>query len=711
MAGKVLPKSKGATPPADTAVPSAAAERVQHVVDLCADVYWEQDADQRLTLLRPNTATGHGELEQNLVDIVLELSSQEKSTEEGWQRYRDALASRHSFRNLICEFGEQPDGRRYLSFSGDPILDADGAFSGYRAMVRDVSALIRARESSNLEREQRFALTMELAAIGIAHVDDTGRLLYANPQLCKMLQYTERELTGMNVKQISHADDANVTDDMRDALRAGKIDSFKIEKRYLRKDGSAVWAALTIAANRDKTGRRISTDISIVEDISGRKNAEERVRHLATHDGLTGLPNRAMFSEFLQQALASAKRRADKIAVLFIDLDRFKTINDSLGHEAGDMMLREIASRLRKTLRASDIVARLGGDEFVVLLQDVTAESEAATVARSLLLEIMKAIVILGHECRVTASIGICLHPLDGQDDSSIMKNADMAMYQAKELGKNNYQFFSPEIRAEQAGRLTLETNLRRALELNELSLHYQAVVNCKTGVITGVEALLRWHNPVLGDVSPTQFIPVAEETGMIVPIGRWVLRNACAQNVIWQNQGLPPVRVCVNLSMRQLGDPNLILEIKSALNDSGMQPDLLELEMTESMIMHNPDHAVAVLSAIKALGVRLAIDDFGTGYSSLAHLKRLPIDTLKVDRSFIREIPCDAEDRAITEAIIAMGKTLSLTIVAEGVETPEQQNFLCEQSCDEMQGFYFSKAVRPEDFAELLALHSAPSR
>ena len=710
MVGKVLQKSKGAAPRTDTAVPGAEIERVQHVIDLCADVYWEQDADQRLTLLRPSSAASHGELEQKLVDIVLELSSPQKSTEEGWQRYREALASRQPFRDLVCEFGQQPEGRRYLSFSGDPILDPEGAFRGYRAMVRDVSASIRAQELSNLEREQRFASTMELAAIGIAHVDDAGRLLYANPQLCKMLQYTERELTGMNVKQISHPDDANVTDDMRNELRAGKIDSFKIEKRYLRKDGSAVWVGLTIAANRDRTGRRMA-DVSIVEDISARKTAEERVRYLATHDGLTGLPNRAMFSEFLQQALASAKRRADKIAVLFIDLDRFKTINDSLGHEAGDMMLREIALRLRKNLRASDIVARLGGDEFVVLLHDVTAESQAAIVARSLLLEIMKPIVILGQECRVTASIGICLHPLDGQDDMSVMKNADMAMYQAKELGKNNYQFFSPAIRAEQAGRLALETNLRRALDLKELSLHYQAKVHCKTGVITGVEALLRWHNPVLGDVSPTQFIPVAEETGLIVPIGRWVLRNACAQNVIWQSQGLPPVRVCVNLSMRQLDDQNLIPEIESALNDSGLLPDLLELEMTESMIMHNPDHAVAVLSAIKALGVRLAIDDFGTGYSSLAHLKRLPIDTLKVDRSFIREIPRDAEDRAITEAIIAMGKTLSLTIVAEGVETHEQQNFLCERSCDEMQGFYFSKAVRPEDFAELLALHSAPSR
>ncbi|MEJ0008691.1 MAG: EAL domain-containing protein [Steroidobacteraceae bacterium] len=745
------------------------------------------------------------------------------------------------FRDLICELGCRPDGVRYFSFSGDPVLDTQGAFCGYRGIVREISTLVRAQQFSDLERtvahllaesdalnaglravlqvtceslgwqaghfwsvdptdytlqlaaswqpgvtatssvlrsqftatpsldgkpvwtagvgilvparsgreltgvlefnapraaepdvpledllciiamecahfcgralavsrlresEQRFASTMDLAAIGIAHVDDNGRLLYVNPQLCKMLQYPERELTGMNVKQISHPDDANATDAMRDQLRTGAIDSFKIEKRYLRKDGSALWVGLTIAAKRDQAGDRIA-DISIVEDISVRKSAEERVLYLATHDGLTGLPNRAMFSEFLQHAVEAAKRRADNIAVLFVDLDRFKIVNDSLGHEAGDLLLREIASRLRQTLHATDVVARLGGDEFVVLLHDVTVSSQAAMVARKILSAIMKPTVIMGQECRVTASIGVCLHPMDGQDGHAVMKSADMAMYQAKEHGRNNYQFFSPAIRAEKAGRLALETNLRRALELDELSLHYQAKVNCKTGLITGVEALLRWHSPVLGEVSPIQFIPVAEETGLIVPIGKWVLRKACAQNGAWQLQGLPPVRICVNLSMRQLDDPNLIAEIKFALDDSGLSPDLLELEMTESMIMHNADHAVAVLTGIKALGARLAIDDFGTGYSSLAHLKRLPIDTLKVDRSFIREIPRDAEDRAITEAIIALGKTLSLTIVAEGVETPEQQNFLCEKACDEMQGFYFSKPVKPEEFAEVLS-------
>ncbi len=556
------------------------------------------------------------------------------------------------------------------------------------------------------ESEERFSSTMKLAAIGIAHVEEGGRFKYVNPQLCDMLGYTEQELLAMTVKEVSHPGDANMTDDLRDQLRSGAIQSFKMEKRYLRKDGSPVWVGLTIACKRDRSGR-CQYDISIVEDISTRKGAEERIQYLATHDGLTGLPNRVMFAQLLGLSIETARRYGRRLAVLFIDLDRFKIINDTLGHEAGDVLLREVAARLRECLRASDVVARLGGDEFVVLLQEINDPAQAAAVARNILTVVMKPVVILGQECRVTASIGVCLHPDDGQDDQSIMKNADMAMYLAKEEGKNNFQFFTSRMKPQSIERLTLETNLRRALELNEFSLHYQAKVNFKSGAITGVEALLRWQNPELGSVSPARFIPLAEETGLIVPIGKWVLRTACEQSVGWRKQGLTPVRMSVNLSMRQMNDEGLVREIESVLTDTGMEPAMLELEVTESTIMHNAERAVRVLTAIKSLGVRLAIDDFGTGYSSLAHLKRFPIDTLKVDRSFIREVPNDAEDKAIAEAIIAMGKTLSLTVVAEGVETPEQQAFLSDKLCDEMQGFYFSTPVAAQDFAELLRGHA----
>ena len=439
------------------------------------------------------------------------------------------------------------------------------------------------------------------------------------------------------------------------------------------------------------------------EHEAERQRGRARIDYLASHDALTGLPNRAMFSEVLNVAIQTAKRYERMFAVMFIDLDRFKLINDSLGHDAGDVLLKEMAGRLKGCLRASDVVARLGGDEFVILVQELNEAAQVVAVARKILAAAMKPFTLLGQECRVTASIGISSYPSDARDEPTLMKNADIAMYYAKEEGKNNFQFYSGEIQTQSLERLTLETNLRRALERNEFSLHYQAKVDLKTGRINGVEALLRWYSPELGHVSPAKVIPIAEETGLIVSLGKWVLKTACAQNVAWQREGLPPVCMAVNLSARQFSDPFLLQDIGDVLRDTGMDPRLLELEITEGMVIQHPDKAIQLLRDIKALGVRLAIDDFGTGYSSLGQLKHFPIDTLKVDRSFIRDIPNDSEDRAITEAIIAMGKTLSLTVVAEGVETAEQERFLREHACDEMQGYYFSKPVAAPQFADLM--------
>jgi diguanylate cyclase (GGDEF)-like protein/PAS domain S-box-containing protein len=445
----------------------------------------------------------------------------------------------------------------------------------------------------------------------------------------------------------------------------------------------------------------------VSREITEQKLAEERIQYLATHDGLTGLPNRVMFNQLLGLEIESARRYERKFAVLFIDLDRFKSVNDTLGHAAGDTLLKEMAARLKLALRASDVVARMGGDEFVVLVQEVSDADQIAAVARKILSATLRPVEIAGQECRVTASIGICMYPGDAQDEESLMKNADMAMYLAKEAGKNNYQFYSAEIQSRSIEKLGMETQLRHALERNQLSLNYQAKLDLRTGAISGVEALLRWNNPELGAVPPMQFIPVAEETGLIVPIGKWVLRTACAQNRAWQREGLPPVCMAVNLSPRQFADPDLVADVTAVLAETGMAPELLELEITESMVMHDSDRAVKLLGEIKALGVRLAIDDFGTGYSSLAQIKRFPIDTIKIDRSFIREIPGNAEDMAIAQAIIAMGRSLSLTVVAEGVETEQQQTFLREHLCDEMQGYFFSKPVVPEAFAALLLENS----
>ena len=537
--------------------------------------------------------------------------------------------------------------------------------------------------------------------------DPQGMILSINQETQNLLGYDPKELVGEPLERIFFSDNQSKIENISELLNTCPVRG--AEASIISKNGVKIPIILSISECRDNYDTRIGFVLAS-KDVTEYKLAEEKIQYLATHDSLTGLPNRMMFTQLLNHSIQSARHHGRQLAVIYVDLDRFKIINDSKGHDAGDQLLREIAMRYKKTLRAEDVVSRQGGDEFVILIEDVQKISDLNFVANKILASTYEPVVLMGDECRVTASIGISLYPQDGEDEEILMKHADMAMYFAKEEGKNDFQFYSDDIQSQSTSRLAIETNLRLALERNEFSLHYQAKVNFKTGVITGVEALLRWQNPQLGSVTPTQFIPVAEETGMILSIGKWVLKTACAQNVAWQKLGLPAVCVAVNLSLRQLSDNNLIDDLKAALHDSGMAPHLLELEITESMIMSNPSKMMDVLVRIKNMGVRLAIDDFGTGYSSLAQLKHFPIDTLKIDRSFIRNVPGNAEDKAITHAIIAMGETLGLTVVAEGVETIEQLNYLKGQSCDEMQGFYFSRPVVPEQFADLLREQANPS-
>jgi len=469
-------------------------------------------------------------------------------------------------------------------------------------------------------------------------------------------------------------------------------------------DGKQFWISVSGTPFYDGQGR-FKGYRGLNKDISERKQAEEHIYYLATHDALTGLPNRTLFSEILNRTVLAAKRYERQFAIFFIDLDRFKLVNDSLGHDAGDTLLKEVAQRLSDTMRKSDVVARLGGDEFVVLVQEVHDTKVVEQVAASLLSAIVKPVVLFGQECRVTGSLGICMFPGQAQDAAMLMKNADVAMYMAKEAGKNQFSFFSEHIKSQSLERMALETSLRHAIERNELFLHYQAKQDLQTMRVCGVEALLRWQHPELGIVPPMKFIPMAEETGLIVQIGKWVLQTACAQNVAWQRAGRAPMCMAINLSARQFNDDFLLDDIVAALQVSGMAPELLELELTESMVIQNPARAISLLESIKAMGCRIAIDDFGTGYSSLAQLKNFPIDTLKVDRSFIRDLENNQEDRAMTSAIIAMGKTLGLTIVAEGVETEAQQTFLGARACDQIQGYYFSKPLAPTQFDEFLRL------
>jgi diguanylate cyclase (GGDEF)-like protein len=453
--------------------------------------------------------------------------------------------------------------------------------------------------------------------------------------------------------------------------------------------------------------QRLADNVSFAlenfERADEKRRADERIEYLASHDGLADLPNRELFNGLLRHTIDTARRNARHFTLLFIDLDRFKIINDSLGHDAGDLLLVEVAGRLRGALRANDVVARLGGDEFVVILEETSDRDGIERIARHLLSVLGQPMQLSGHECHTTASIGIAIYPENGADAAALTKNADIAMYLAKEEGKNGFRFFSGDIKAQSIERLRLETDLRRAVARQQFSLHYQPKVDMESGQITGVEALLRWKHPELGLVSPAQFIPLAEETGLIVPIGRWVMREACAQNMAWQRQGLRPVSMAVNLSPRQFADEQLLHDVDEALAASGMSPVLLQLEVTESMVMRNVTRAVRVLDAIQSRGIRLAIDDFGTGYSSMSLMKQFPIDTIKIDRSFVRDLPRDSEDQAIAQAIISMGKALGMTVVAEGVETAEQHAFLRDHRCDEMQGYLFSKPLPPCELAKLL--------
>ncbi|MDB5927190.1 MAG: hypothetical protein JWN13_6126 [Betaproteobacteria bacterium] len=434
-----------------------------------------------------------------------------------------------------------------------------------------------------------------------------------------------------------------------------------------------------------------------------RMEAEEAVKFMAMHDALTRLPNRAMFNERLAGAIAQAHRHSRKLAVLFIDLDRFKLINDTLGHEAGDSVLGDAAQRLTDNLRAGDTVARLGGDEFVVLLEEVVDPVYVGSVSQKLITALAAPFVIGGREYRVTASIGVSTYPDDGDDAETLLKNADSAMYRAKELGRNAYEFYSAQISSGALERLSLEAGLRRALERDELMLYYQPQIETCSGRIVGMEALVRWRHPELGVLPPARFIKLAEENGLIVPLGDWVLHSACKAHQQWKLKRIAPARIAVNLSPRQFLHAGLVKDTVRVLNDTGCKASYLELEITESMVMHDPAGAEILIEELKDMGVRIAMDDFGTGYSSLAHLKRFPIDSLKIDRSFISDLPTDSGNVAITDAIIAMARTLHLTVIAEGVETRPQFDFLRRLGCDEVQGYYFSPPVPFEEATTLL--------
>ena len=441
------------------------------------------------------------------------------------------------------------------------------------------------------------------------------------------------------------------------------------------------------------------------------RQTEERYAYLAQYDTLTGLPNRNLFRDRLSLAASKAKRNHQMLALMFIDLDRFKEINDTLGHAIGDKVLQAVATLLKKSLRESDTVARLGGDEFTIILEGITDSDQVTTMAEKVR-QILAGHVVTegGHDVFITASIGITLYPLDADNVDALVQTADVAMYHAKEEGRNTYAFYAPQLNAQAAGRLRMEGLLRRALERNEFAVHYQPKVDVQSGRITGMEALIRWNSKELGFVSPGQFIPVAEKSGLIVPIGKWILEAACVQNKACQDLGFPSLLVSVNLSPRQFREKNLVEMIAGVLADTGLEPRFLDLEITEGMVMHDAEKVIALLERLHQLGIQLSVDDFGTGYSSLAYLKRFPVQTLKIDQSFVRDLSGAGDDAGIVKAIIAMADSLKLGVVAEGVETKEQLACLANLNCDQYQGYYFSKPVPAADFVKILQRDRSPA-
>jgi diguanylate cyclase (GGDEF)-like protein/PAS domain S-box-containing protein len=564
------------------------------------------------------------------------------------------------------------------------------------AVVRDITDRVRAQELASRMGRILDNSSNEIYVFGA----DDLRFTQANTGALRNLGYTMDELRALTPLDLKPEFDREQFMRVLATLSHEGQEQITFETTHRRKDGSSYPVEVRLQLSRTETP---PVYVAIIQDISERRRAQERLNYLAHFDALTGLPNRVMFNERLLQTMRDADIKERLVALMFLDLDRFQTINDTLGHEAGDELLKAAARRLTGCLRRGDTVARLGGDEFTVVLADVGHVDDVAWVANKILEAFARPFHVADSELFVTVSIGITLYPFDDHGIDGLLKNADMAMYKAKEQGRNNYQFYTTELNERAREHLGLDIALRRALEREELLLHYQPQVDLANGRIVGMEALLRWHHPERGLIPPSAFIPLAEENGLIVPIGEWVLRQSCAQVRAWEAQGLTVGRTAVNLSARQFRQRDLAERVAAILADTGLPAARLELEITESTLMHSADTTSAALAELKAMGLRLAIDDFGTGYSSLSYLKRFPIDTLKIDQSFVRDITHAPDNAAIITAIITMAHSMGMKGVAEGVETEDELRFLHRHHCDGMQGFLFSRPLPAEEFAALL--------
>jgi len=680
--------------------------RFRGLVESSSDWIWEVDANARYVYASPKIKDLLGyEPAEVLGKTPFDLMPADEA--EHLAPVFAAITAEHRPFQALENRNLHQDGRIVvLETSGAPILDRDGNLLGYRGIDRDITAR-KLADKAIQESTQRLSLHFQQTPLAVVEWDADFRVVDWNPAAENIFGYTKAEAVGRHAMELILSERTrSQVSQIWESLLLGR-GGLRSTNENITKNGKTIYCEWYNTPLTDTSGRVIGV-ASLAHDVTDQKLTAERISYLAYYDDLTGLPNRMLFKDRLSQAFIEADRKERLAGIMFMDIDHFKDVNDTLGHEAGNVLLQMAARRLQDCFRPSDTVARFGGDEFAVVLADMGHVDDVIQVAQNVVDSFKEPFDILGHEIFVTFSMGITLYPFDDGNTENLLRDADSAMYVAKAAGRNCYRFYAASMTASAEARLALQAGLRHALDQNEFILHYQPQLELGSNRITGVEALVRWQHPVKGMISPAQFIPTAEETGLIVPLGEWVLRTAYAQAKAWQEQGMANVRMAVNLSARQFKEPLFPQRVLAIVNETGLDPHCLELEVTESILVDGLESVSAVLQDFKQAGIMIALDDFGTGYSSLSYLKRFPIDKLKIDQSFIRDVLTDANDTGLVRAIIAMARALGLKVIAEGVETQGQLDFLHADGCDEIQGYHIARPMPAEQVADLIRHHNA---